>query len=141
MATRKCASVVAVLALASSFNVFAADTCRVSANLLHNGKSFGQPVALVKAGTPARVERSGPDGYTLSFTVTDLAPDRLKIAATLDSSHGTLSPVVVVRPNQPSTSPRASLGWSSPSRAAVADAAFQQAHTQPRAAWRKLYAR
>ena len=103
MVIRKSSIALAAFALFASFNCLAADTYRVTANLSHNGKSFGEPVAVVNADTPASVEVSGPNGYKLGFTVTDLAKDEIKVAATLDSPYGTISPVVVVRPGQPGT--------------------------------------
>ena len=103
MATRKSSLALAAFALAASFNCLAADTYKVTANLSHNGKSFGAPVAVVKADTPASVEVSGQNGYKLSFIVTNLAKDEIKIATTLDSAYGTIAPVLVVRPGQPGT--------------------------------------
>ena len=103
MVIRKRLIALAAFALLASFNCLAADTYKVTANLSHDGKSFGDPIAVVYADTAATVEVSGPNGYKLGFTVTDLAKDEIKVAATLDSSYGTMAPVVVVRPGQPGT--------------------------------------
>ena len=73
----------------------------VSAKLLHAGKSFATPSATVGADKPASIEVSGVDGYKLTLTVTDLAPDKIQVAANLDSSHGSMAPTVVVHPGQP----------------------------------------
>lgn len=91
---------IAVFALLASFDCFATETFNVSAELMHGGKSFGSPSAVVKAGTPATLGVSGPAGYTLSLTVTELAPDSIQVSANLDSPHGAIAPVMVVRPGQ-----------------------------------------
>ena len=76
---------------------------QVSATLSHAGKPFAAPRVSVQEGKPARIEVSGAEGYTFTVTVTDLAPDRIKVAATLDSSHGAMAPTVVVRPGEPAS--------------------------------------
>ena len=49
------------------------------------------------------MEMSGPSGYKLSFTVTELEPDKIQVAANVESQHGSLAPTVVVRPGKPAT--------------------------------------
>ena len=93
----------AALLLFASFAAKAAESFNVSAELLHNGKSFGSPSAVVAGDTRATIEVTGPKGYKFSFTVTDSAPGKIKVAATVDSSHGSFAPVVVVRPGEPAT--------------------------------------
>ena len=75
----------------------------VSARLTHAGQAFAAPSAVVLANKPASIEVTGPDGYKLTLTVTDLAPDKIQIAAHLDSSHGSIAPTVVVRPDKPAS--------------------------------------
>jgi len=94
------AFVALALPLASSLATTPA-SYEVSATLSHAGKSFATPSAIVRADKPASIEVSGADGYKLTLTVTDLAPDKIKVAANLDSSHGAMAPTVVVRPGQP----------------------------------------
>ena len=101
MAIRRSSLTLAAFALLASSTCLAAETYKISASLSQNGKSLGDPVAVVQADTPASVEVSGPNGYKLGFTVTDLAIDEIKVAATLDSSYGNIAPVMVVRPGQP----------------------------------------
>jgi len=103
MEARKISFALAAFALSASFGCVAADTYKVTANLSHNGKSFGEPAAVVRADALASVEVAGPDAYKLEFTVTDVAKDEIKVAATLDSSYGTIAPVVIVKPGQPAT--------------------------------------
>lgn len=95
--------VFAALASAASCAFSGGETYTVTATLLHNGESFGEPTAIVKSDTPASVEVSGPDGYKLSLTVTDLASDEIQVSAKLDSSHGSMEPVLVVSPAKPAT--------------------------------------
>jgi hypothetical protein len=76
---------------------------QVSATLSHAGQPFAAPRVSVQEGKPARIEVAGAEGYTFTVTVTDLAPDRIKVAATLDSSHGAMAPTVVVRPGEPAS--------------------------------------
>lgn len=103
MATSFRLAVLASLALTAT-SVFASpDTYTVSATLLHNGEPFGEPSAVVKADTPASIEVSGADGYKFSFTVTDLAPEKLQVSAKLESARGDIEPVVTVRPAEPAT--------------------------------------
>ena len=93
----------AVLAVLASFNCAAADMYKVSASLAYKDKPFAAPTAVVKNDTPANLETYGPSGYKLSFTVTDLAPDKIKVATSVESQHGALAPIIVVRPGQPAT--------------------------------------
>lgn len=72
----------------------------VSAKLSHGGKSFAEPSVTVQAGQPAIMEVSGPDGYKLTLTITDVAPDEVQVAANLDSPHGAMEPTMVVRLDQ-----------------------------------------
>jgi hypothetical protein len=92
---------------ALAFSAFAASSFasppgsyEVSAKLSHAGKTFGAPSATVQADKPADIEVSGADGYKLTLTITDLAPDEIQVTANLDSSHGSMAPTVVVRPGQ-----------------------------------------
>ncbi|WP_162615842.1 hypothetical protein [Solilutibacter oculi] len=72
----------------------------VSAKLTHGGQAFAAPSAVVLANKPASIEVTGPDGYKLTLTVTDLAPDKIQVAAHLDSAYGSMAPTVVVRPDK-----------------------------------------
>lgn len=72
----------------------------VAARLTHAGKSFAAPSAVVLANKLASIEVSGPDGYRLTLTLTDLAPDKIQVAAKVDSSYGSMAPTVVVRPGK-----------------------------------------
>lgn len=87
----------------ASLEAAACGSFKVSAQLSHQGKAFAAPSAVVKDGVPASIEVSGPNGYKLSLTVTDVAPDKIRVAATVDSSHGAMAPTLVVRPGQPAT--------------------------------------
>lgn len=94
----------ALLALSLSVtSCFAATPApyEVSVTLSHAGKSFASPSAVVQAGKPASIEVTGTDGYKLTFTVSDLTPDTIKVVASLASSYGSMAPTVVVRPDQP----------------------------------------
>ena len=93
----------AILAGLASFNCAATDLYKISASLAYKDQPFAAPSAVVKKNTQASVEASGPSGYKLSFTVTDLAPDKIKVATSVESQHGALAPTVVVRPGQPAT--------------------------------------
>ncbi len=101
MEVRKGSIALTAFALLASFGSFAAETYKVTARLSHAGKSFGEPVAVVSADTPATLEVAGPDAYKLKFTVTDVANHEIKVSAELDSSHGSIAPVVVVKPGEP----------------------------------------
>lgn len=103
MTIRTSTAVGAAFALAFALNCQAAESYAISASLLHNGKSFGEPSAIVNGNTLTLVEVSGPNGYRLSFIVTDIAEDKIEVAAKLHSPHGDIDPVVVVRPGQPAT--------------------------------------
>lgn len=97
------AAVTAMLVSLVSLHCAAADLYKVSASLAYQGKLFGAPSAVVKNGIPASVETTGPAGYKVSFTVTDLAPDRIRVATSVESHHGALAPTLIVRPGQPAT--------------------------------------
>lgn len=97
------AAALAFSAMVASPLSIASDAYKVSATLSHAGKPFATPTATVLAGHPARVGVSGTNGYTLSLTVTQLAADRIQVAAGVDSAYGTMQPTVVVHPDQPTT--------------------------------------
>ena len=94
--------VAAFLAL-FSFNCLAAEQYKVSTSLTHNDKAFAAPTVVVKNNTPATIETSGPSGYKLSLTITDVAPDKIRVATTVESQHGNFAPTVVVQPGKPAT--------------------------------------
>jgi hypothetical protein len=75
----------------------------ISAKLTHGGQVFAAPSAVLLANKPASIEVTGADGYKLTLTVTDLAPDKIKVAAHLDSAHGVMAPTVVVRTGKPAS--------------------------------------
>ena len=96
--------IIAILALCLPASLSLANqpgSYAVSAKLTHAGQSFAAPTAVVLANKPASIEVSGPDGYKLTLTVTDLAPDQIQIAAQVDSLRGSMAPTVVVRPDTP----------------------------------------
>lgn len=103
-ASRKAIFTLAMLsALAFSAVASASDSYKVSATLSHAGESFASPTAIVRAGEEATIVVSGDSGYELTFTVTDLAPDQIQVAANVTSEHGSMDPTVVVRPDTPAT--------------------------------------
>ncbi|MFL6585710.1 MAG: hypothetical protein ACJ8GV_02335 [Luteimonas sp.] len=98
--------VLALLALAVSSAAGQADPTdafAVSAKLTSAGQTFAEPSAVVLAGSPASIEVAGSDGYTLVVTVSEIAGDQIRIAADLDSSHGSMAPTIVVRPGEPAS--------------------------------------
>ncbi|MGY0613483.1 hypothetical protein [Luteimonas sp. A501] len=78
-------------------------TYEVSATLSHSGVPFASPALRVEPGVPASVEVVGPDGYTLSLTITEGDEGSVKVSTKLDSSHGSMDPTIIVRPGEPAT--------------------------------------
>lgn len=110
---RVCLSILTTLALCVSASLSFAGppgTYEVSAKLTHAGQPFAEPSAVVRANTPASIEVAGPNGYKLTLTVTDMAPDKIQVAADLDSPHGSMAPTVIVRPGQPASVSVGNLG-------------------------------
>lgn len=93
----------AISIAAASFSVSAADAYSVSLRLFHKGEEFGAPRMVVKSGVQGSMDVSGPDSYRLKLIATGDGPDRIKISTQLDSSHGSISPEVVVRPGTQAT--------------------------------------
>ena len=91
----------ALLATIASFNCAASDLYKVSASLTDKNQTIGSPTLVVKNATPASIEVSGPTGYKLSLTVTDLAPDKIQVATSIESQQRTIAPTIVVRPGKP----------------------------------------
>ena len=75
----------------------------VSAVLSHAGEPFAAPTATVKAGQPATLEVTGPNAHKITLKVTDLAQDKIQVAAAVASPHGSMAPTVVLRPGEPGT--------------------------------------
>jgi hypothetical protein len=104
MNTRTTIAAAALIALvAAPFAARAAGPYAVSAKLSHQGKVFAEPSAVVRNGEPASIQVTGPSGYTLALTVTELAADKIQVAAAVDSPHGRIAPTVVVRPGVPAS--------------------------------------
>ena len=92
-------SVLAVSAVAAA----ASDSYKVSAIISHAGEAFASPITVVRADSESKVAVSGDNGYELTLTVTDLAPDQIQVAANVISEHGSMDPIIVVRPDAPAT--------------------------------------
>lgn len=88
-----------VLPIGASFAAQSA-SFEVSAKLLHSGEVFATPTATVRPGVPASLEVTGPDGYKLSLTITELDQDSIKVVTSLDSSYGSMAPTLIVRPGE-----------------------------------------
>ncbi|MEJ7746388.1 MAG: hypothetical protein WKF61_06480 [Luteimonas sp.] len=93
----------AIALAAASFSSLAANAYKVSANVSHHGERFASPSVVVEMGVRAEIEVSGPDGYRLMLTVDDAGEGKLRISANLDTAHGAMSPVVIVRAGQSAT--------------------------------------
>jgi hypothetical protein len=103
-ASRKtCFTLATFFALAFPAVALASDSYKVSSTLSHSGEAFASPTAIVRADQEASIVVSGDNGYEFTFTVTDLAPDQIKVAAKVTSDHGSMDPTVVVRPDTPAT--------------------------------------
>ena len=89
--------------VAASSDGFAAQTYKVTASLSNSGQVFGSPTVVVQSGTPAEIAVTGENAYKLKVTVSPAGADKLKVAATLESQYGSISPVVVVRSGQPAS--------------------------------------
>ena len=113
MNTRAMFAAVALIALSgASCAAFAAGPYAVSATLSHQGKVFAAPPAVDRNVEPASVQVSGPTGYTLVLTVTELAADKIEVVAAVDSAHGNIAPTVVVRPGVPASITVGEMGLS-----------------------------
>jgi hypothetical protein len=101
--TRKknCIAAFALLAAGAWLDCAAADAYKVAAKLAYRGEPLGAPTMVVKNGVPASVTVSGSSGYKLDLTVTDIAPDRVKVATAVETRHGAFAPTLVVHPGQP----------------------------------------
>lgn len=75
----------------------------VSAKLMSAGQTFAEPQALVLADSPATIEVAGSDGYTFLVIVSDIAADQIRVVADLESSHGSMTPIIFVRPGEPAS--------------------------------------
>jgi len=110
---RVCLNLLTALALCAPASLSFASppgSYEVSAKLTYANQAFAEPSAVVRANKSASIEVTGPDGYTLTLTVTDMAPDKIQVAANLDSSHGSMAPTVIVRPDQPASVSAGDLG-------------------------------
>ena len=92
-----------IILCVSSFGAFASGTYAVSAELLRDGKSFAAPSVVVRNGEPATLHVSGCDEFTLTLTVNGLNAEKIEVATSVDSRHGSLAPTVVVEPGVPAT--------------------------------------
>ncbi len=74
---------------------------KVSMTLSHGGEPFASPSFVVQPDKPASFEVTGTDGYKLTLIVTDLGPDAIKVATTVDSAYGSMAPTITARPSEP----------------------------------------
>lgn len=92
--------VLALLAVAVTSCATTEESYTVRAGLLHKGDTFATPVVALKNNVPATVEVSGANGYTLTLTVTQLRDHTLRVASHLNSSYGSIDPVLLVEAGQ-----------------------------------------
>ena len=103
MTSRAITTITALSLLAISTSAFAGESYKISARLSDSGQEFAAPELTAKAGDTATVEVTGPNAYALALTVEPLADGTLKVSTHLDSAHGDMAPVVVVRPGAPAS--------------------------------------
>jgi archaellum component FlaG (FlaF/FlaG flagellin family) len=92
--------VLALLAVAVTSCATTDKSYTVRAGLAHRGETFATPIVALRNNAPATVEVSGAGGYTLTLTVTDFGDDKLRIATRLQSSYGSIDPVILVEAGQ-----------------------------------------
>ena len=89
-----------LLSMFAPLTVIAADSFKVSATLSHKGVVFASPVLVVKGGALASVVVAGENGYKLALIVSDIGDGKLNFKTNLDSSHGSISPTLVIQPDE-----------------------------------------
>jgi hypothetical protein len=89
-----------LLSMFAPLVAIAGDSFKVSATLSHNGVVFASPVLVVKDRALASVVVAGENGYKLALTVSDIGDGKLNIKTDLDSSHGSISPTLVIQPGE-----------------------------------------
>lgn len=87
------------------------DQYELAATLLHDGKTFAGPVLTLRNGEPATVEVTGPDAFKLAITATGIDAATVRIEADLESAHGSMQPVMVVRIGEPASVTVGTLGF------------------------------
>jgi hypothetical protein len=97
------AAIAALLFMSAPFAAVAGDSFKVSATLSHKGVVFASPVLVVRDRALASVEVAGENGYKLALTVSDIGDGKLSIKTNLDSSHGSISPSLIIQPGDLST--------------------------------------
>lgn len=79
------------------------DRYRIDTTLLHDGKPFAAPAMTVLGGEPATIETSGPEAFKLVVTATGIDAETVRIEADLDSVHGSMQPMMIVRTGEPAS--------------------------------------
>jgi hypothetical protein len=67
----------------------------VSTRLARGAQLLGTPSVIVEEGKQAAISVSGPQGYNLDLTVTDVGDGNVKVATVFNASHDSASPVIV----------------------------------------------
>jgi hypothetical protein len=97
------AALAVTLSMFAPWPALAGDSFKVSATLSHKGVIFASPVLVVGDRALASVEVAGENSYKLALTVSDIGDGKLNIKTNLDSSHGSISPTLIVQPGELST--------------------------------------
>lgn len=98
------AQFLAIIALcAVSAGALAADRYNVSVKISDAGREFATPELAARPGQAATVEVSGPDAYALTVIVEPLSDGTLRASTSLKSSHGSMAPVLILKPGMPAS--------------------------------------
>lgn len=95
--------IAAVALCAMSSGAFAAERYNVAARISDAGHEFAAPELVARPGQAATVEVSGPDAYTLTVTIEPLPDGTLRTSTSFKSNHGSMSPVLTLKPGMPAT--------------------------------------
>ncbi len=93
----------AIALCAASTSALASQLYNVSVTISDAGREFAAPRFVARPGEAATVEVSGTDAYALTITIEPLEDGTLKASTDLRSSHGSMAPVLILKPGSPAS--------------------------------------
>ena len=73
---------------------------KISFHISQSGSPSASPTLVVKEGTPATIETSGENGYSLAVTANDAGQGKVKVSLTYISAKDSSAPILIVKEGQ-----------------------------------------
>ena len=101
MSHKKLVVALGAVLLATSFQASAKGTTyKLAFHISQVGSPDEAPTLIVKESTPATIETSGANGYSLTVTAVDAGPGKIKVSISYKSAENSSAPTLIVKDGQ-----------------------------------------